>query len=56
MQTGAPERGMLEAEYYEQAVGPAKHKVFQDMISQIPGPPQNVAVNLETQTYLGRNR
>ncbi|XP_064397858.1 titin-like isoform X2 [Halichondria panicea] len=45
--TGAPEREILYAEYSEEAVGPAKDKVFQKLSSQIPGPPQNV--NLETQ-------
>ncbi|XP_064391869.1 tyrosine-protein phosphatase Lar-like isoform X3 [Halichondria panicea] len=48
IQKEAPKRKSLEAKYYEQAVGPAKDKVFQDMISQIPGPPKNVTVNLET--------
>ncbi len=48
IQTGAPERESLEAKYYEQAVGPAKDKVFLGKISQIPGPPKNVTVNLET--------
>ncbi len=48
-QTGAPTREMLEAKYYREAVGPAKDKLFQDLISQVPGPPQNVTMNLETQ-------
>ena len=49
IQTGAPEREVLKEKYYGQAVGPAKNKVFDDMISQIPGPPQNVTMKLETQ-------
>ena len=46
---GALERNKIEAKYYEQAIGPAKDQVFQEMISQIPGSPQNVTMNLEEQ-------
>ncbi len=49
IKTGALEREVLKKKYCEQAVGPAKDKVFHDMISQIPGPPQNVTMKLETQ-------
>ena len=49
VQTGVPKHEILEAEYYAQAFGPAKDKVFENMTSQIPGPPQNVTMNLETQ-------
>ncbi len=49
IQTGAPEREKLKTKYYKKAVGPAKDYVFQEMISQIPGPPQNLTMKLETQ-------
>ncbi len=47
IQTRATKREILQEQYYEKAVGPAKDKVFHDMISQIPGPPQNVVVDPE---------
>ncbi len=49
-QIGGPEREVLKDKYYKQALGPVKDKVFQDLISQIPEPPQKVIVHLETQT------
>ena len=50
VQRVALKRELLKEKYYKLAVGPAKNKVFEEMISQIPGPPQNVNVNLEKQT------
>ena len=42
----------LQHEYYTQAIGPAKVKVFNNFASKIPGPPQHVMLLSVTDTTL----